>query len=755
MDATNPRGRSLFFSTALVIALLAVVSAPAFAAASSSSARVAAASHVYVFGRASFVTGNSPIALARGDLDGDLIPDVVAVDGQDGAVSVLLGAAQGSFQPKVDYPAGTGPNAIALADLDGHGALDVVVVDQNCASGTCGPGSVSVLLGNGDGTLQPAVSYPTDTNPQSVTIGDFDEDGVLDLAVVNAITIISQGPGTVSILLGNGDGTFRIGGEFPAGDGPGAIVAADFDGDHHLDLAITNFIAVNVANAVAVLQGDGHGNFALPVSYPTANGPVQIVAADFDGDGAVDLATADLGANAVSVLKNDGSGAFQPHADYPAGFGPKSIALADLDHDGKLDLALTTFTANSGGGSVVLLRGNGDATFQPFRESLTGPIGPAILAGDVDGDTKQDLLVTDLSHHLTVLLGKGDGTLFEADTYAAGRSPVAVAATDVNRDRKFDLVVADQLGTAVSLFTGDGSGAFRPAGRTGVGRLPTAVVAAEFDHDTSYDLAVANGLADSVSILLGRGDGTFQPRRTFATGSGPAALVSGDFDEDGVQDLVVADQNGDSVSVLLGVGDGTFLPHIEFAAGPGPVSVARADFDRDGHLDLVVADANTPHFGPGKVSVLLGRGDGTFAAPIVLQAGIQAFAVRTGDFNGDGKPDLAVATNLDVFGSVAILLGNGDGSFQPQVSYPTGRFSVALSVADFNGDGASDLAVVNQSNNTVTILAGKGDGTFELQANYGTAPGPISIVTGDFDVDGAMDMAVANLSDSLSVFVSR
>jgi len=153
--------------------------------------------------------------------------------------------------------------------------------------------------------------------------------------------------------------------------------------------------------------------------------------------------------------------------------------------------------------------------------------------------------------------------------------------------------------------------------------------------------------------------------------------------------------------------------------------------------------------------VLLGRGDGTFAAPSTLHAGIQALAVRSGDFNGDGKPDLAVVTDLDVFGSVQILLGNGDGSFQPQVGYPTGRFSVALSVGDFNGDGASDLAVVNQASNTVTILAGKGDGTFELQANYGTDAGPDSIVTGDFDLDGELDMAVANLVDSISVFVSR
>jgi hypothetical protein len=163
---------------------------------------------------------------------------------------------------------------------------------------------------------------------------------------------------------------------------------------------------------------------------------------------------------------------------------------------------------------------------------------------------------------------------------------------------------------------------------------------------------------------------------------------------------------------------------------------------------------NTSSFGPGKVSVLLGNGDGTFASPAFLQAGIRAEAICAGDFNGDGKPDLAVATDLDEIGSVTILIGNGDGTFQPQVSYPTGRFSVFVTTGDFNGDRKLDLAVVNQDNNTVTLLIGKGDGTFELQAHYATGIAPASAALGDFDGDGELDMAVTNLSDSLSVFVS-
>jgi hypothetical protein len=207
--------------------------------------------HRYVFGRATFAVGELPTAVTSADLDGDGRPDLAVVNGESDTVSILLGQPDGTFVRIGDEPTGVEPNAVQAGDLDGDGDVDLVVVNQNCPQGSCGPGSVSVLLNHGDATFAAAVDYEVGTNPQSVAVLDCDGDQKLDLAVVDAVTIISPGPGTVSILLGKGDGTFESHVDYPAGSGPGGIAVGDFDGDHRLDLAITNTSTIPRAVAPA------------------------------------------------------------------------------------------------------------------------------------------------------------------------------------------------------------------------------------------------------------------------------------------------------------------------------------------------------------------------------------------------------------------------------------------------------------------------------------------------------------------------
>ncbi len=278
------------------------------------------------------------------------------------------------------------------------------------------------------------------------------------------------------------------------------------------------------------------------------------------------------------------------------------------------------------------------------------------------------------------------------------------------------------------------------------GSLPYSVAVGDFNGDGIPDLAVANNWGNTVTILLGSGDGTFTPAPSPATGSGPIFVAVGDFNGDGIPDLAVANAASDTVTILLGNGDGTFTPAASPATGKQPWSIAVGDFNRDGKADLAVTN-----LGDDTVTILLGNGDGTFTpAPNLVTSGYPEF-VAVGDFNGDGIPDLAVATvptaNSTVTnGKVTILLGNGDGTFTPAASPVTGFFPVSIVVADFNGDGKADMAVTNFASSTLTILEGNGDGTFISKASLTTGDVPYSIAIGDFNGDGKVDLAVTNTS---------
>ncbi|HEY6293675.1 MAG TPA: choice-of-anchor D domain-containing protein, partial [Terriglobia bacterium] len=286
---------------------------------------------------------------------------------------------------------------------------------------------------------------------------------------------------------------------------------------------------------------------------------------------------------------------------------------------------------------------------------------------------------------------------------------------------------------------------------------PLSVVAADFNSDGKQDLAVANESADSVSILLGNGNGTFQSHVDYATGLGPQDVVVGDFNGDGKLDLAVADagensqgQVADTVSILLGNGNGTFQSHVDYATGQVPVRIAIGDFNGDGKLDLAVVNqlAST-------VSILLGNGNGTFQAHVDYSVGLEPSAVVVGDFNRDDKLDLAVA-NFSTQ-TVSVLIGNGNGTFQSAVDYPAFLDPVAVVAADFNGDGKLDLAVPGLVSSSVAVLLGNGDGTFDAPAFYSTGQYPESVATGDFNGDGILDLALPTDSSlgTISVLLGK
>ena len=301
-----------------------------------------------------------------------------------------------------------------------------------------------------------------------------------------------------------------------------------------------------------------------------------------------------------------------------------------------------------------------------------------------------------------------------AVSYSSEPYPISVALGDFNGDGKVDLAVANanQYGADVgnvSILLGNGDGTFQAAVKQFAGAYPYSVAVGDFNGDGKADLAVANrssGPNDgNVSVLLGNGDGTFQAAvNQMIPGADPVAVAVGDFNRDGKADLAVANDGvGGGVSVLLGNGDGTLQAAVPYVTGSsGSLAVAVSDFNGDGRTDLVVSNPFDPY-----VSVLLGNGDGTFqaAANQMIPGGYHPFAVAVGDFNADGKPDLAITnngTNITDNGFVSVLLGNSNGTFQTGVNLTAGAHPIAVAVGDFNGDGKDDLAVANYGTNDGT-----------------------------------------------------
>src|SRR5450631_3190860 len=243
----------------------------------------------------------------------------------------------------------------------------------------------------------------------------------------------------------------------------------------------------------------------------------------------------------------------------------------------------------------------------------------------------------------------------------------------------------------------------------------------------------------------------FLTARTSAVGAQPFGVAAGDFNGDGKPDLAVANLGCNHVSIRVGEGScGHFKSGVKYPAGSRPITVAVGDLNGDGKLDLAVAN-NDPSGNIG-VTVLLGNGDATFGAPTSYRTEVYGFFVAIADFNNDGKPDLAVANNYrpnQAEGDVSVLLGKGDGTFQAAVNYSTGAGSVPdfVAVGDLNADGLADLVVTNSGGRNVSVLLGKGDGIFKTAVNYVAGETPTSAAIGDFNGDSKLALAVANFTD--------
>lgn len=677
-----------------------------------------------------------PAAVEVVDLDGDGANDLVTANPSSDTVSVLIGRGDGRYRaPRTDAVAG-GPVDLTAADFDGDGSVDIATVNRD-------GNTVSVLLGNGDGTLRAPRSSTTGVRPISLAAADFNGDGVADLATAN-LQEGEDGPDDIAVLIGIGDGTFESPQFLPVGPSPDALTAADFDGDGNVDLAAANSFP---ARDISVLLGDGSGGFTTQRRTALEFVAGAMAATDFDGDGRLDLAVS--GRGGAALLMGRGDGRFSPtHAIDADG---RSLAVADFDADGTPDLAI------AGTDRLRVLRGNGDGSFGPGRGHIAGGRG-ALAAADLDRDGVVDLAKVN-RNRIGVLIGNGDGTFPGATSSAVSFdvpelwAPLSVAVTDFNGDGLRDVAIGGVIDpitefTGVKVLLGRAEGGFDEGPLLDVGRRPEAIVAADFDGDGITDLATSGDVVEPrVNVLFGNGDGSFTAVQQLSAPNRPVALTAADFDADGTMDLAAAGNS--AVHVFLGSAGRSFAARGPFPVGMRAVAIVAADVDGDGNPDLATANRAS-----NDVSVLAGDGEGGFADIGDFAAGIAPSAITAADFDDDGHTDLATSNinNADDGpDDVTVLVGDGSGGFDTGTAPAVGSTPSTIVAADVDGDTVVDLVTVNNDSRDATVLSGTGDGSFAPARTVLAGPDLDDAVVTDFDGDGAVDL----VTDQGLVLVNR
>jgi hypothetical protein len=359
--------------------------------------------------------------------------------------------AASSFAPQQSYETGVGPDTAELGDFNLDGTLDIVTTN----AGNNYVNTVSVLLGNGDGTFQDQLITTNTVRQAAEAVGDLNADGKPDLVVANATS------NTLSVLLGKGDGTFSPPLTLFTGSYPSAVAVGDFDADGRLDIAATN----EYSNSVSLFLGNGDGSFQLPHSFAVGSSPAGVAIGDVNADGSPDLAVTNYGGSSVSVLLGNGDGTFQPQKIFATDPWTYRVSIGDVNLDGKLDIVTGNIQYfSSVSNSVSVLLGNGDGTFLP-QKTLSAIGNPySVTQGDINGDGKPDLVVAiaaGFGNTVSMYLGNGDGTYQAAQSFASGGfTPYYASLGDLNGDGRSDVVVANAGSSNVSVFLNTGNGSF-------------------------------------------------------------------------------------------------------------------------------------------------------------------------------------------------------------------------------------------------------------------------------------------------------
>lgn len=677
--------------------------------------------------------------VAAGDFDGDDDLDLVVPNtGQywEGTTFQLwTNQGDGVFVPGGQFPCGAGPTGITVADFNQDGALDVAVAhDAYIVYGA----SIAIVRGDGAGGFMAPQVLSLDQGTYKIDSGDLDGDGDVDLAVAhetNQVTILYNTNGQF-LLLDVLEGLPSSFGQQPTV----AIADADADGDQDILYSHSGSGAF-FAGEIAYYENPGDGLFGPPSGIPLAlgtDGAVDIEVADVTGDGLPDLLGAQGASQSWTLVRGLGAGEFAPGEALRAGETPLAARAARVDGDDSVDVVVLGRDSMS----VSVYRNPNQGVFEqpPVIDMIDPSFAPAsfsnLAAGDIDQDGDLDLVVGHSANFngeygVTVRRNNGDGTFAARETYPLNVFPNRVLLRDMDNDTFVDLVwVNDDSPSRFRVRRNDQSGAFPTqvngpstsglAGAIETGDVdndgdldvligsffnllvsrnnagasyaafqaheldwtPTAIGLGDVNNDGALDVFTNTGPQGWAQLCLGDGNGGFGPPLTLECGRDVHAIAVGDINNDGAQDMVAAfNLDGTGLTVRLGLGDGSFLPSDEYYGSYSAIhdsvnTITLSDADGDGNLDALI-----PFFAAQEVDFWRGRGDGTFEEKVRYGVGRPTTDVAYGDFDGDGRGDLA-----------ALVEGTGAGAwYYPGVVLIKGAESPAATPGDVDKDGDVDL----------------------------------------------------------------
>jgi len=584
-------------------------------------------------------------------------------------ISITL-PAQVTFQNVTINTLPTSPQESVKGDFNNDGLIDIAVCNFNSLSNQ----QVTLLLNTGSGTFTGTnkKNFGSSINPSDIAVGDFNKDGNLD------IVTCSQTNNNFSLLLGDGNGNLAAPANFPVGLTPRGITVGDLNNDSNPDVIVSNNTDPRQAY---IFLGNGAGAFSAPAILDFAN-IYDVTIGDFNGDSNPDFAISAGGT--VQPWFGNGSGVtFTPGA-VVSGFNlAQTIIAHDLDGDGDLDLSSgNAYTLNDGAGNF--------ATQIGFSQT-----GNYLTVGDLNGDGKPDIIGSDNSmnyQHVRVFTGDGTGVFSLLAKFETNVNPRSIQLIDVNNDGNLDAVGVGTAGTthSVEILIGDGTGYFSNTITKYVTVTdPRDIVKADFNKDGLIDLAICHSAGNTVSVYLGTGNGKFAKTAVnHATGTNPFQMIALDYNKDNNLDMAIVNVSGSSsITILTGNGSGGFtaLPNINITANNSRITTG--DFNNDSNPDLIATSGNNSSF-----FFIAGTGSG-FNAPVTISVSENTLEVRSADFDKDGNLDLAMVYTSNSPNRVVIFSGNGNGTFTEESQYSMG--SGLFEIQDLNNDGNPDINAYN------------------------------------------------------------